>query len=127
MTAAAHRPRVRRKIPSGRRRLLWIALSVAAAILATGLGVYLRFRTSPAEVLSRAAVPAPPSIDKIADPAVKRLLAEYRAAVGQSPRSAAAWGKLGMAFFAHDYADEAMACFVAAEQLDPRDARWPYF
>src|SRR5260370_293016 len=32
-----------------------------------------------------------------------------------------------MAFFAHDYSDEAQVCFVAAEQLDPRDARWPYF
>ena len=56
-----------------------------------------------------------------------KLLAECRAAVGKSPQSAAAWGKLGMAFFAHDFAEEAKVCFATAERLDARDARWPYF
>lgn len=127
MTAAAHRPRARRKTPSRRRRILLIATAVAGAILAAGLGISFRFRTSPPVILSGAAIPEPPAIDRVADPAVKKLLAECCAAVGQAPRSAATWGKLGMAFFAHDYSDEARVCFGAAEQLDPRDARWPYF
>lgn len=127
MTAAAHRRRAPRRIQSGRPRRLFLAIGVAAAIAATGLGVYLRFRTGPVEVRSTVVVREPPSIDGVADPVVKKLLAECRAAVSRSPQSAAPWGKLGLAFFIHDYSEEARRCFVAAEQSDPRDARWPYF
>ena len=126
MTAPAQRHRARRKRPSGHRRLLCTALAAGAGILAISLGVYLYSRTSPPE-LSSVAVPEPPSLDRVADPAVKRLLAECRAAVGQSPRSADAWGRLGMAFYIHDFPDEAKASLAVAEQLDPRNPRWPYF
>jgi tetratricopeptide (TPR) repeat protein len=32
-----------------------------------------------------------------------------------------------MAFYIHDFPDEAKVSLAAAEQLDPRDPRWPYF
>jgi cytochrome c-type biogenesis protein CcmH/NrfG len=124
MTAAA-RKRRRQKGPRRARRwfVLLLAVVLGGAILALGRGVYQRFKTPP----SGAAIPEPPPLDGVADPAVKRLLANCRTAVGQAPQSAAAWGKLGTAFFAHDYSDEAIFCFAVAERLDPRDARWPYF
>src|SRR5262249_53621882 len=59
-------------------------------------------------------------------PAVAALLNKARAAVRKAPRSAAAWGHLGQALSANDFHDEAQVCFAQAEQLDPRDVRWPY-
>jgi tetratricopeptide (TPR) repeat protein len=43
------------------------------------------------------------------------------------PRSAASWGKLGMALKAAALHDDAKRSFAQAEKLDPKDARWPYF
>src|SRR5439155_19466770 len=48
-------------------------------------------------------------------------------AVVESPRSALPWGRLGMVLVAHDRTAEANQCFAQAEQLDPREPRWPYF
>jgi tetratricopeptide (TPR) repeat protein len=103
------------------------AIAGSIALLVIGLGVYQRFRTSSPRALSSIALPQPPSLVRVTDPAVKKRIAECRAAVTQSPRSAAVWGRLGLAFFAHDFPDEAKVCIGAAEQLDPRDAHWPYF
>jgi tetratricopeptide (TPR) repeat protein len=74
-------------------------------------------------------VPEPPSLDQItdADPAVVKAVEAARAAVQQSPRSAQAWGRLGMVLSAHEFVAEAMTCFVHAEQLDPREPRWLYY
>ena len=41
-------------------------------------------------------------------------------------RSAAAWGRLGKILLAHEFSDEARACFAQAEALDPAEPRWPY-
>jgi tetratricopeptide (TPR) repeat protein len=127
MTAAARRRRAHRTTQFARRRIVLIATSIGAVILVAGLAAKFRFKTSPSEVASSIAVPEPPSLDRVADPAVKKLLSDYRTAVVHSPLSGAAWGRLGMAFFAHDLTDEAKVSFAVAEQLDPREARWPYF
>ena len=42
------------------------------------------------------------------------------------PRSAAAWGELGMILFAHDLYADAAPVLGRAEQLDAADPRWPY-
>jgi tetratricopeptide (TPR) repeat protein len=47
--------------------------------------------------------------------------------VEQSPRSAEAWGKLGMVLFAHELLIESLPMFERAEQLDPGDVRWLYY
>ena len=73
-------------------------------------------------------VPQPPSLAATdVDPAVVKVVEAARAAVLQSPHSAETWGKLGMILTAHEFPSEANACFVQAEQLDPREPRWPYF
>lgn len=86
--------------------------------LALAVGGYLWFRPRP---------PEPPGVDLAgADPAVATAVEEARTAVLQAPRSAAAWGRLGMILVAHDLQRPALACLAQAEKLDPREPRWPY-
>ncbi len=47
--------------------------------------------------------------------------------VRRSPRSAAAWGKLGKILAAHRFLEAARRCFIEAERLQPNEGRWPYF
>jgi cytochrome c-type biogenesis protein CcmH/NrfG len=69
----------------------------------------------------------PPTIDQgDADPEVVEAIEAARMEVRQSPRSTAAWGKLGQVFVAHNYDDRAIICFSQAEDLDAKEARWPY-
>jgi tetratricopeptide (TPR) repeat protein len=71
--------------------------------------------------------PPPPAIalDGV-DRAVASAVEQCRAAVARTPRSGAAWGKLGLVLVAHHIDPEARFCFVQAERLDPRNPRWPY-
>jgi tetratricopeptide (TPR) repeat protein len=105
---------------TGTRR--WIAIVVLLALVAVaGLIVVRQFDDEPV-------VPEPPSPDlSQVDPAVSEVITNAQAEVRKSPKSAAAWGRLGMAFHAHIFAGEAMTCFEQAEKLDPANPRWPYF
>lgn len=98
-----------------RRRLALAAVLVTAA---GGGGGYFALR---------AAQPDPPAADVPADdPDLAKSVADARAAVEKDPKSADAWGKLGLVFAAHVYADESLVCFEQAERLAPADRRWPY-
>jgi tetratricopeptide (TPR) repeat protein len=97
-------------------RKLLIGLLLAAA-LATGGWLGWRWYTTP----------VPPEVPLGgADKEVARAVEEARQEVRRQPRSAAAWGKLGMVLGANDYGDPAVTCFEQAERLDPADPRWPY-
>ncbi|MGH7174664.1 MAG: tetratricopeptide repeat protein [Gemmataceae bacterium] len=72
--------------------------------------------------------PQPPALDPSGvDPMVWRALEAARAEVERVPESPRAWGRLGMVLLAHQFRAEAGVCLARAEQLDPRDARWPYY
>lgn len=72
-------------------------------------------------------VPAPPLVPlENIDPAVRAAVIEARTAVETAPRSAAAWGRLGMVLFVHEFSDAAQAAFAQAARLDPEEPRWPY-
>jgi tetratricopeptide (TPR) repeat protein len=76
---------------------------------------------------NRPAVPDPPAVDvSRADPAVADAVAKATAAVKADPRSAAAWGELGMVLRANDFDTDSVRAFEVAERLDPADWRWPY-
>jgi tetratricopeptide (TPR) repeat protein len=62
-----------------------------------------------------------------ADPAVQRIVGSASAIVRDAPRSAPAWGKLGMTLLANGFNPEAAACLRHAEELDAGEVRWPYF
>jgi tetratricopeptide (TPR) repeat protein len=72
--------------------------------------------------------PRPPAIDLAEfDPEAAAAVREAETALQKQPRSAAAWGHLGMVLFAHDVYRQAMQCFAQAEELDLSEPRWPYF
>ncbi len=76
----------------------------------------------------RFSAPEPPVIamGEGTEPDVVKIIEEARAEVRRSPRSGAAWGKLGEVLLANGFSDESEACFVQAERFDPREPRWPY-
>jgi tetratricopeptide (TPR) repeat protein len=76
----------------------------------------------------RTPLPQPPALDPSGvDPVVWRAVEAARAEAMRAPESARAWGRLGMVLLAHQFRAEAGVCLARAEQLDPRDARWPYY
>ncbi len=88
-------------------------------ILIVGSGSYLWYQT-------RTPQPPPLALAGI-DPAIVAVVEQARAAALAAPRSASAWGRLGMVLAAHDFTAEANVCFTQAETLDPREPRWPYY
>ncbi len=71
--------------------------------------------------------PSPPDVDLTDDdPAVAAAVEAARAGVRRAPRSADAWGRLGMVLAAHNYFPDAAVCLAEAERLDPVVIRWPY-
>lgn len=100
------------------RRLLLLAIPVCLAVVGAAAAWHLN---------SRSDTVAPPAIPEDArDEAVVLALTKAREGVLQDPRSAEAWGELGMVFKAHEVNAEAVACFEQAAKLDPADPRWPY-
>src|SRR5262249_14934864 len=69
----------------------------------------------------------PPIATEGLDAEVVAAIAGARAAVEARPRSAEAWGHLGLGLFSQDRYADRIAIFARAEQLDRNDARWPYF
>jgi tetratricopeptide (TPR) repeat protein len=98
------------------KRRAWIGVVAVVALVA---GVFfLRPRSTP---------PVPPDFPtQDLDAEVRDVLEEARSAVVASPRSAEAWGRLGMLFRAHGMDAASNVCFREAEKLDPKDSRWPY-
>lgn len=98
---------------SRRRRLLALALLAAAG--AVGGWWWLRPRG-----------PVPPAVPEAASGKVGEAIAAAREGVVSHPKSAAAWGHLGLVFTAHGYDDRAADCYREARRLDPADDRWAY-
>jgi tetratricopeptide (TPR) repeat protein len=76
----------------------------------------------------RVPIGEPPEVPAdIRDPAVKQAVEVARQAVLDQPRSADAWGNLGMTLLAYLYHEPADRCFAQAASLDPGNARWLYY
>jgi tetratricopeptide (TPR) repeat protein len=100
------------------RRLLAFAILLVGAVLAAGIGGYYWLREE---------IPEPPVVELTnLEPSAIAAIQEARDAVLRSPRSADAWGRLGVFLLTCSYLPEARACFACAERLDRRDLRWPY-
>ncbi len=101
-----------------RRRLTLLGCLFVAAALAPGVGHWAWRRANPTR---------PPDVDlsRAQRPVVEAVEAARRE-VERAPRSASAWGLLGMVLCANDFAEEGRVCLAEAERLDPKDPRWPY-
>ncbi len=96
---------------------------LAIILLSVGIAAGLTWKRWP-----HTPPPQPPTLDPSGvDPVVWRAIEAARAEVGRAPQSSRAWGRLGMVLLAHQFRAEAVICLARAEQLDPRDARWPYY
>ncbi len=107
----------RPRTPRWRRGLLAAAGLLGLGLLLLRVGYALRRPT-----------PEPPALDlgAIDDPVVATAIGEAREEVARAPRSASAWGRLGMLLLAHEFSADARTALAQAEQLDAQDPRWPY-
>lgn len=62
-----------------------------------------------------------------ADPELVQAIDAAAAGVRRSPRSADAWGELGLVLMANSYWNEAAAAFQVAGRRAPADWHWPYY
>ncbi|MBI4606771.1 MAG: tetratricopeptide repeat protein [Planctomycetes bacterium] len=97
----------------------------AAALAAVlGLGVWAWRALGPSASGLRS---DPPDLELAgADPAAAEAIRAATAGVRRSPRSAEAWGDLGMTLLAHEVFAPAAACLEQAALRAPAEARWPY-
>lgn len=102
-----------------RRRTIKLAAGLIAAVgIAAAATLYYRHVAD---------APVPPAISTAGvDPAIVEAVAQARSAVVASPRSGAAWGRLGMVLYAHDFYNEAAEALGHAERFDGDDPRWPH-
>jgi tetratricopeptide (TPR) repeat protein len=112
-----------RVVPAQQRlagRLTWRKLGwTVGAVLGLGLVVVgVWYGTAP----SIPAIRLPEEVD----PAVADAVAQARRAIRWSPWSDKPRGDMGMLLGAHALAAEAAAFFRQAEELNPREPRWPY-
>src|SRR5438094_526400 len=94
-----------------------LVLAVLALVAGAAGAFYWRWRK--AEI--------PPIRTEGLDAEVVSAIDRARNDVEAKPRSAAAWGRLGMVLFAQDLYDDCIPIFAEAERLDAKDARWPYY
>src|SRR5262245_66656978 len=95
-------------VPINTTRRRWFALGVLALVVFGGVGLYRYGNSKPA-------APDPPAPDlSQVDPAIRQVIETERERVGREPQSGVAWGRLGMAYYAHIFGHEAMACFEQA-------------
>ncbi len=108
-------PRERRTRAAKRWRtfLLWFTV-----LAITPYGVVLFQSRTPARV---------PVIELTGlDPVVAREIQSALTEVRASPRSGAAWGRLGATLIHYEFPAETQLAFTEAERLDPRNPRWPH-
>lgn len=99
------------------RRWWWLSVLLAAGSL--GWWVVRRSRFEPV-------VPVPAIDLSHASRELSAAVSAARVKVEQEPRSAAAWGELGMWLMAHQFEHEANVCLEQAGRWDSQDPRWPY-
>ncbi len=95
----------------------WVQLAGCGMLVAVGVMAW-HWGTDPG-------IPSPDL--KAADPLVVLAIDDAQVRVRQAPRSAEAWGDLGLVLYAQSYGEEAVECFRRATALDDRSWRWPFF
>lgn len=103
------------KRKGGSRRLV-LTLAIGATIVGAAIG-WLCWKGG-------APIPEIPARDL--NPAAIDLIHRHREQVKSAPRSGEAWGKFGGVLKSFGFAEQAERCLAEAQQLDPKNPRWPY-
>ena len=104
--------------PTRSKRLAWVAgILLALAVAAAGVWFWIEGRTARVPDIGLANL----------DAGVARLIQKHLDEVRARPRSAGAWGNLGLVLRAYDFVAPSRQCLAEAERLDSRNPRWPYF
>ncbi|MBC8350356.1 MAG: hypothetical protein H8E66_00095, partial [Planctomycetes bacterium] len=103
-------------VPKRRKQLVAFSVVLVAALIAV---LFIRRPSGPQL--------DPPEIttDGLSKLAAREIAATYDRAL-KAPRSAEAWGRLGMVLWAHNSEVPARRCLRYAQALDPREFQWPY-
>ncbi len=122
---------VRSRLPARAVRMLLLVALVAISIFAVvSVLHYRRAEIAASSEDDGAAADAPAGFLELPlngiDPQVAAAITRAEAAVRVAPRSASAWGTLGMVLEVHDMPQAARVVFAKAELLDPREPRWSY-
>ncbi len=112
----------------------WILLGVLVVVAAVGVGFW--YFSQAKKQIETASVPRTPEemlnalSEREFQGVEKRVVDKIRTLINEvksNPSSAHAWGKLAMNLDVHDLENEAMICYKKAGELNPSDARWPYY
>lgn len=116
--AKASPPEAIARSPRARWGTRWLAVGTVA-ILALIAAVFWINR-------GPGSVPVPPVNLVGVDPSVAATIQKQVGQVDREPRSATAWGHLGIVLREYGYKSEARICLDQAERLEPSNPRWPY-
>lgn len=112
-------PSAHLETPPRRTHKRWLGLLGALALgIVVPLTLWLRSRANPAPL------PAP-SLAGV-DQSVATTIQKHLDAVRLEPRSATAWGRLGIVLREYGFKPEAQRSLEEAERLDPTNPRWSY-
>lgn len=111
-------------LPRARRRRRRAAVLIAVLGLVVVALALVGYRWQQRSAVGLREVPEVDVTD--VDVAIVDVVRTARQAVLDRPRRADAWGHFAMVLYAHEKLSEAVDCFEQAEELDPRDYRWPY-
>ena len=106
---------------AGNRRL-WVYAGIAVVI---AVAIWLGYN----EMMRRSYVVRLPQLPDLSGepPALVEHLRSADQAARHRAQSADAIGKLGMAYQSDVYYDQAIQCYLLADEINPRDWRWKYY
>ena len=72
-------------------------------------------------------IPEPRDLELVSNERLVDAVDSARSMVAYNPESAAAWGRLGHVYLAHEWSAEAAQCYQNAAQIEPDAFRWLYY
>ena len=72
-------------------------------------------------------IPAPLDLALVSNKRIVHAVDSARSTVAHNPGSAAAWGRLGHVYLAHEWRDEAAGCYRNAARIESDAFRWLYY
>lgn len=72
-------------------------------------------------------IPVPLDLASVSNKRLVHAVDSARSTVAYNPESAAAWGRLGHVYLAHEWRAEAARCYRHAAQIEPDAFRWLYY